>query len=342
MAKSKHGLPETKGQFKLRGLVTGMGREKAYTEKLTKTKKERRVLNFGVNTAPESTTYVTIQENERADVYFSKRSEVKGEKNITKKVPFKDRLKDQGEGFNIIGVAVGLDKDNEGKNVITHMHDFDAAEYLYQQMNDDIPVFLQGDIEYSSFKTDKGDLAKSKKFKIKKIYNSKNVDFDDEKFVETSDFRQRILFMGIKKVEDKADPRFELEAKIVTYNSVEDADFIIRNTSLANTLRTHLKPYGAIDVWGKVSNKIDVDDVPATKGTWGEDDTFKRVNNSYSQELVILGADPDTIDSETYSEEIIDEALKAIREFGNPAANNSQDAWGDTKDITISEDELPW
>lgn len=36
MAKTKHGLPETKGQFKLRGLVTGMLRDDTYSSKKQK------------------------------------------------------------------------------------------------------------------------------------------------------------------------------------------------------------------------------------------------------------------------------------------------------------------
>lgn len=69
MAKTKHGLPETKGQYKLRGLVTGMGRDNTYSSKPTKTKKERRVLNFGVQTAPESTVYVTVQGMEQTELF---------------------------------------------------------------------------------------------------------------------------------------------------------------------------------------------------------------------------------------------------------------------------------
>lgn len=346
MTKTKHGLPETKGQYKLRGNVTGIGRENTYTSKPTKTGKQRRVLNFGVETAPESTVYVTVQGMEQKEVFFSKRSEVKGQPGEIKRIPFADRKKDQGEGFSIIGLSIGLDKDEDGKNIVTNYHDYDAAEELYNKLNDDDSVFLQGAVEYSSFKTDKGELRRNKKFIVNRIYNSKALDFEDDKFVETSDFKQRILFMGIKKIDDKDDPRFEVEAKIVTYNSVEDADFVIRNTSLANTLRSNLKPYNAIDVWGRIFNKLDTDEVPTTsKGSWGEDDSFKRVNNTYIRELVITGADPETLDTETYTEEIIDEAMKAIKEFGDTGANKAgtgKDGWGDAKTIEISDDELPW
>jgi hypothetical protein len=342
MSKTKHGLPETKGQYKLRGFVTGMGRDNTYSEKETKTGKQRRVLNFGVQTAPESIVYVSSQGMEQKEVFFSKRSEVKGQPSTVKRVSFADRHKDQGEGFTLIGTSIGLDKDDEGKNVVKTLHDYDASKTLYEKLDDDTPIFVQGSIEYSSFRNDKDEVTRNKKFLVGRIYNAKEMDFEDEKFTETSDFKQRILFMGIKKIDDKNDPRFEVEAKIVTYNSVEDADFVIRNTGLANTLRSVLKPYNAIDVWGKIYNKLDTDDIPVTntKGNWGKEDSFKRVNNTYIRELVITGADPDTIDVETYTEDIIDEAMKALNEFGT--GNKSSNNWGNENAIDISDDDLPW
>lgn len=343
MAKTKHGLPETKGQFKLRGNVTGMSRDNTYSSKPTKTGKERRVLNFGVQVAPESSVYVTVQGMEQKEVFFSKRSEVKGEKSDVKRVAFADRNKNQGEGYTLIGTAVGLDKDLEGKNVVKTYVDFDAAEVLYEKLNDDVPVFLQGEIEYSSFKNDKDEVRRNKKFNVKRIYNSKDIDFEAEDFNETSDFKQKILYMGIKKIEDKNDPRFEVEAKIVTYNSVEDADFIVRNTALANTFRTNLKPYNAIEVWGKINNKIDTDDVPTDnkKAVWGEEDSFKKISNSYIRELVIMGADPETLDKETYTEEIIDEAMKALNEYGD-SKQSGGNAWGESSQVDVGDDDLPW
>lgn len=342
MAKTKHGLPETKGQFKLRGKATGLARENTYSSKETKTGKQRRVLSFGVETAPESTVYVTVQGMEQKEVFFSKRSEVKGEKSEIKRVPFADRKKDQGDGFTLIGTSVGLDKDSEGKNVVTNYHDYDAAKEIYEKLNDDDSVFLQGSVEFSSFKNDSGEIRRNKRFNVGRIYNSKEVDFDDDKFEETNDFKQKIIYMGINKAEDKDDPHFIIEAKIVTYNSVEDVEFVTRNVGLANTFRANLKPYNAIDVWGKIFNKVDTDDVPQTStATWGEEDTFKRVSKSYIQELVITGADPESIDKETYSEEIIEEALKALNEFGDSSSSSKSGGdWG--SDTTIGDDDLPW
>jgi hypothetical protein len=334
MANTKHGLPQTKGIFKLRGYVTGMQRDNTFKDIETRSGKKMNLLNFGVETAPESTVFVTVQGMERDEVYFSKR--VGNGKTETKKVAWAKRFDDQGEGYELIGVAVGLEKDENGKNVKHTYTEFDAAEKIYEQLEDGMPVFVQGEIEFSSFKRDNGEISRNKRFNVRQIYNSSNVDFEAPDFKETSDFKQKIIFMNIEKDNESEEPRFIVEAKIVNYNSIEDAEFIIYNKALANNFRGKLKPYTAIDVWGKIVNKIDTDEVEEVSNVWGEEDTFKRINKSYVRELVITGASPDSIDTETYTEEAIEEAIKKLNSEGQVDSS-----WGDS-DSDISDEDLPW
>lgn len=345
MAKSL-GLPQTKGQFQLKGLVTGMQREKAFQAKQTRSQRNMNILNFGVETAPDSSVFVTIQGMERDKVYFSKRSQVKGQKGEVKSVDWNSRHDNQGEGFQLIGIGVGLDKDETGKNIINTFTEYDAAEEVYQKLEDEQPVFIRGEIEFSHFKNNKDEVVRNRRFAIKNIYNSKAVDFEADDFTETSDFKQRIIFMNIEKADDKNDPHFILEAKLITYNTVEQAEFVIRNVSLANQFKRTLKPYTAIDVWGKIFNKVDTEEeVEATASVWGEEDSFKTINKSYIRELVIVGADPETIDTETYSEEIIQEALDKMNAQGQvekpKESKPANDSWGE-KNIDIKDDNLPW
>lgn len=334
MAETKHGLPQTRGEFKLRGLVTGMMKENAFETKETKTKKKMNILRFGVQTAPESTTFVNVQGTEKEKVIFMKKAEVKGQQGEKREVPWGKRFEQQPEGFRLIGVNVGLQKDDSGKNITHTYTDFDAAAKLYDLLTDDMTVFVRGEIEYSSYK--QGDeVRRNKKFNVKNIYASA-VDFEDENFTETADFKQKIVYTGIEKVNDTNDPRFAVSAKIVTYQTIEDAEFIIRDAQLANQFRKNLKPYSAIDVWGKIYNKIDTEDVQETKNVWGQEDTFKTVKNNYIRELVITGADPESIDTETYTQEAIEEAVRVLNEFGH-----SDNSWG--TDAPSDEDgDLPW
>ncbi|GED73052.1 hypothetical protein BRE01_67540 [Brevibacillus reuszeri] len=346
MAENKGlGLPQTRGEFKLRGLATGLLRDNAFKVIETKSKKGMHILNFGVETAPESTLYVTIQGVEREEVIYGKKAEEKGKKGEMIKVPWKKRFDQQPEGFNLYGLRIGVEKDQEGKNVTKTLVEYDAAETVYDKLTDGQGVFIRGELEFSSNKVN-DEVKRNKKFNVKQLYLADSVDFETEDFKELNDFRQRIIFMGITKVDDKNDPRFELAAKIVTFKTVEDTEFIVRDAAFANILRKELKPYTAIDVWGNIYNKIDTDEIQeAAKFVWGQQDTFKQVKNNYIRELVVTGADPESIDKETYSEEIIEEALKVFKEFGSDNSNNNA-SWGqkpDDKESQDSEDDgLPW
>lgn len=128
MAKKGIGLPETKGIFEVRGLSTGMKRESALKNIKTKSKKDMRILNFGIQTAPESTTYVTLQGIEKEEVYFGKKAEVKGEKGEVLKVKWSKRFEEQPKGFRLMGVSVGLEKDEDGKNIVENCTEFDAVK----------------------------------------------------------------------------------------------------------------------------------------------------------------------------------------------------------------------
>lgn len=343
MANKGLGLPQTKGEFKLRGYSTGLKRNNAFKSITTKSQKDMKILNFGVQTAPESTVFVTLQGVEKDKVIYSKKSEEQGKESEKREVAWDKRYEQQPEGFKLqFSVGVGLEKDEKGKNIIKNLTDYDAAGEVYSKLKDGTPVFVYGELEYSSF-GNKDEIKRSKKFNVKNIYLASAIDFEAEDFAEVADFKQRIIFMGINKIDDKEDPRFQVEAKIVGYNTVEDTDFIIRDQSLANQFRRNLKPYAAIDVWGRIFNKVDAEELEQeAKSVWGEEDSFKKVNKPYIRELVITGANPESIDTETYTEEAINEALKALKEFGQ-AENSTNETWGSKNNpIEIDEDDLPW
>src|SRR5690554_4771781 len=139
-------LPETKGMFKLRGLVTGVDRENAFKSIDTKSGKKMNIFNFGVETNSDSTTYVTVQGMEQDQAFFYKRPENKGEKGSVKRVDWSERFEDQGEGYQIIGVNLGLDRDKDGKNIINSFTQYDGASELHNRLEDGESVFIKGNI----------------------------------------------------------------------------------------------------------------------------------------------------------------------------------------------------
>lgn len=321
------GLPQTKGIFKLRGFATELGRDNAYIDKTDKNGNPFHMLQFAVQTAPESKVYVNLMGGVRGSVYYSKPSKEKGKKSETTQVAWDKRFTKPTEDSKLIGISVGLKKDESGKKNITEvLTEFDATEKIHNELKDETPVFVRGDIDFSSFTSNNGDLKRSTKFNIKNIYLSDAgaLDFAKEDFVPINEFKQKIVFMGIEKVDDNDDPHYVVSAKIVKYNSIEDAEFIIREKGLANTFKKNLKPYTAIDVWGEILNKVETEEEETTD-IWGEQDSFKTVNKNYIRELVIKGADPGTIDAETYNQKVMDEVLKALDEFGDSSIWGNDD-----------------
>ena len=148
--------------------------------------------------------------------------------------------------------------------------------------------------------------------------------------------------MGItKNEEDKDDIKFEVEGKIVTYNSIEDTSFIIRDTKLASLFKKNLKPYTALEVWGKINNRVETEETEEVD-CWGEKNNFDTVKRSFIRELVITGANPNSFDTETYTEEALDEAVRALKEFGEDGTTNSSDEWGSAAPSSTDDSDDDW
>lgn len=353
MAKERiFNLPETKGEFKLRGKVTGTKKDSFFESKITKAGKPMNILKFGVETNTDSTVYLDLNPTERDDVFFYKRPEVKGEKGTTKKIPWLKRASFNEEGFTLIGMKIGIKKivDDKGKekNDTKTYAEFDGAEILSEELKDEMGVFIKGNIKYSSFTNDKEEVKRSVKFEPNQVSGvSKDIDFDIEEFKPTNDFQQTIIFMEAEMDESNPDDKKGIvSAKIVTYNSIEDTEFIVRDGKLFKMFKKNLKPYTAIKVHGDIYNKVESDEETENDG-WGEKSSFDSVNKTFIRELVIKGADPSTIDVDTYNQKEMDKALSAInsnkqakQEFGNDV--KADESWGEVKPTTEVNDDNGW
>ena len=156
--------------------------------------------------------------------------------------------------------------------------------------------------------------------------------------------------MGIdqEKVDDKATGRFVVAAKIVNYNSIESTSFIVENVKLANQLRKALKPYWAITVYGKINIVSNIQTVNE-ENCWGETNPMKNVNSPFKRELVITGADPSSIDKESYTEKAISEAIRKMNaaktaemNFEGKTENTFNNGWGDINSINDDDEDTPW
>lgn len=345
MAKTKHNLPETKGLFQVRGLVTGVLKDSFITNKVTKTGKDMYILNFGVKTKEDRTIYVSLNGMEQDNVYFYARPKEKGEKGVTKKVPWEKRKDFNEEGFKLIGINVGITKKINNKGIEVNdnqvMTDYDACQFISEKLQDDESIFVKGNIEYSHYTKQNGEVGRNEKFTINQISLCKSpIDLSKEDYNELNDFEQTIILVDAKKDDsDKKDMKGIITAKIVTYSSIEDAEYIVRNLNLFKNLKT-LKPYTAIKVSGKINYRIQEDEVNEDD-YWGEKNSFERVTGTI-KELEITGADPKTRDKEVYSKDKIEEAIRVLTEFGENNNTSGEEQWGEQSSIDSSSDDGGW
>lgn len=342
-------LPETKGAFQLKGIVTGMEKERAYREIKTKSGKDMRMLNFGTSYADGETLFVNMQGMEYETVSFSKRPEKKGDKVEVVKVAWADRFSYNREGFRMIGKNIGVKKkvDSEGKTVNDKkiMTDFDACKEVKENLKDGTSVFIRGNLDYSSFTDDKGNKRTSTKLVPNQISLCSEVKFDDEKYEQQNDFNQVIIFMGIEQEKDDNDKptsRFIVLAKIVTYTNIEDVQFIIEDKTLANKFRKSLSPYNAIKVSGHMVASIQTETVTADDDDWGEEDKMEKVAAPVKREFIITGAKGSSIDKELYNERNVSEAIAKIRNANKAEddfGDDSNDNWGDGADLDSGDDD---
>lgn len=342
-------LPETKGVFQLKGLVTGTEKDGFYKESVTATKKDMRRVNFGVTFNKDKTLYVNLQGIPKDKVVFSK-SGKNGEKPEVVKVPWAQRHNFNKEGFGLVGVNLGLTKmiDEKGNhvNVKKRMTEFDACKEVYDCLNgkDGVSVFVKGKIEYSSFTGNNNELKRNVKFIPNQISLCSDIKFDDEKFTPINDFTQTIIFMGIdqEKENDKPTGRYVVEAKIITYQTIEDAEFIITDAKLAQLFKKNLKPYYAIEVHGKLDTFTETEVV--NDDCWGEENAMEKVAAPTRREMIITGAKPSTIDTDTYKKELVEEAIAKIKnaEVAKNDFGSTDDGWGNYNDLNSVDEEEPW
>lgn len=355
MANRIFDLQETKGTFQVSGLVNGVSKDRFYTAKKTKTGKDFRNVNFGCAYDLQKTVYLSLNGMPQQNVYFSKRDQATG-KTETKSVPWANRNKFNENGFRMIGVTLGLEKTVDEKthktvNLKKYMTPFDACEYVHENIQDDMSVFIKGNLEFSSFMDGDNNIRRSIKYTPSQVSLCKDVvyaEYNNDTNKPIHDFTQNIVFMGIdkEKVDDKDTGRFVVSAKIVTYSDIIDTEFIITDAKLAGVFRKNLKAYYAITVHGKIEVSHSVQEV-AEEDCWGEANSMTSVNNPTKVELIITGATPSSIDKESYSEKNIAEAMKKIR--ASKAADNkfvvnddssNDDDWGTSG--SSDDDDAPW
>lgn len=341
------GLQITKGYFEIKGIVKGTDKDSFYKELTTKTNKAMRMISFGLECAPGKTIYVRMNGMERDKVYFSRQVEKNGKKmSETVDIPWSERFSFREDDCRMMGVNLGITKtvDPKGNTVNDKriMTEYDACKYIADELEEGASVYVKGKIEYSTYEG-KG----RTNFVPTQISLCKPIDFNDPNFEEQANFTQTLMFMGVNKLENE----FSVSAKIVDYNSLENAEFVIENAALYRNFKT-LKPYTSIKVYGRIKTEKSTTEVEST-GHWGEANPMERVNNPTVWKMVIIGADESSIDSTLYNEKSVTAAIEKLKaeesvqkDFGSKKNTEQSGSWGEapnnTSDNEDDDDDIPW
>lgn len=332
-------LPETKGTFEIRGRIVGTERDGYYTEGTTRGGRSYRTIRFGVEFDANKVVFLELFAMEQDKVFFyntenKKVIPVEWNKRNSPEVSLR---KEGAENARLIGMGLGLTKDENGKNEVQYMVQYDGAEYIHQHLRDGACVYIRGELDFGHFVKD-GNVVKTQKLIPQNIYLAQDVDFESEDFEPVANFTQEIVYLGIEKSGDK---EAILSANIVNYNTVEEDIFSVTNRVLFEQLKSRLKPYNFIQVHGTITTIANTDAVEKEEEeVWGEQNEMEKVRVPYRRVFLVTGAKPSTLDTETYSLENVSNAINAmnkvegaVQEFGD----DEEEDWGDAS--LDSEDE---
>lgn len=312
------GCAQTRGTFQIAGKVNGRLSQNFFTEGVGKGNRAWRRVHFGVEIEPGKSVYIDLFGSAQDSVYISKRTTVGGKTQVdTQQIPWAKRFdfaKDpKYKGYSVIGITCGCSKivDSKGieKNNVKHLTAFDACDEV-QCLTDGQDVFIRGNITYSTYND-----QHRVNFEPVQISLCRPLDFDDMEYQPTANFTQPLVLMGVTA--NKETSEYDVAAKIVNYSTVEDTELHISKESagLAKTL-SKLGKYVFVEVHGDITVAGDVVEEVVDSG-WGTANKMKRVASPFVRKLMITGADPDSLDKESYSEAIMEHAIEIAASIQN-------------------------
>lgn len=332
------GCPQTKGTFVLSGKVTGRFSNGFYQEGTGQNGNDWRRVRLGVEIEPDRIVYVELFGMVQEKVYFSKTTKGADGKNHTdtQAVNWADRFKTskqlfKEDGYRLIGVTCGCKKVTNDKgqevNDSKHLTPFDACDEI-GNLSDGESVFIRGNVVYSTY----GDQHRVSFEPVQISLMRQEIDFEAVDFQTNAQFTQPLVCMGVANNEE--DPSEAIvTAKIINYSSVEETELYTKDAALARNLKK-LGKYCYIKTWGNIVVAGDVQPVEDTSSGWGQSNKMERVASPFKRKLMITGADPDSIDKDTYSEENVEHAIEvaagiqnAKKDFGKKDEKN-EGGWG--------------
>mgnify|MGYP000983972932 CR=1 FL=1 len=331
-------VEQTKGKYKLEGIIEGLKGEGSFREGYTKNDDHYKSLSFFVRTSKTNRI--------RVEIFGMVRQIVKAYSNKTKKtidVKWNNRH-DDFKDYKVMGTQIV----DGGRKVLV---EYDAIDHILENFKDGDAVSLTGRMDYQEFES-QGQKRYSTKFPftyIKKLSGKEaEIDLETDNIVGKSSFEQEIIIDEIEKDDDEnklvvnvftADYRGEITP---TTLHVDMEEF----PKLANNLARRLKFGDMMTVYGNIVNMTVV--VPSSEAEedldeddWGGDediqDEFETIE-SYVSELQIRSVKRGSHFPQHYNE---DDLISEGKDKFEGNIDEDEDFEDDISDFD-DDDELPF
>jgi len=325
-------LQRTYGNFKVYGEVQGLKRKYAFKDEPTKSGNyPKHELNFNVKTSKDNIVSVQLDGLDFGNVRITPQDrDDKQTKDLDRTPNVYDNIPEDWQVM--MGVNVGLEQNDDGENIKKEMDSFDAAKYIYENLNDGDVVFISGRLEINAYTNRNDEKVVQMQHVISRIYKS-NKEFDPsvEDFKEVSSFDQNLIINDVDL--DKKEMKAYVHSYLV-YN--KDKDFVPftfwvdgnKNAKLGSNLSklkfgTQMKFEG--NLLSTVKYREETDE-------WGSSPSGyeKRSIDGVDKSYEITKGLPETMEEEKYTE---DDFVKEDPNSGkeNPFANDAQEnsnEWG--------------
>lgn len=305
-------LEQTRGSFKLKGLVKGIDRDNAYEEGVRPDGKYAgttyRKLNIGLQTEPSNQVRLGLFSYEPEEVFMWNSAKKKKNKDYKgERVPFdeylnkKEVLKENGTA--VLQSRVGVEYDEKGKLQSEGLTSFEASEMIYDNIDNDDGAFIEGQISYSSFKNQSGDDVTGTNYNIDKFFKAKGpFDLDDEEYDVQNYYEQQFVY--IDSMIDKANKKLLVTGRVIDYRkNTIDTTFVVNYGDdpdmgkLAKNINKKFKFGDLMTVYGEILNQTietevedeEDDDVLSSLGGKAKPSYATRANVSYNREMTIDG-----------------------------------------------------
>ncbi|NFH40825.1 hypothetical protein [Clostridium sporogenes] len=214
---------QTKGNFRIKGIITGLGNQNAYREGTTKKGDEYKTIKFGVKTSPINKIDVELfamkpdfiypysSKDKKAlkipykhkdifkeEGYFEKHRNIfKDTKVFSKKSQLFNPKKDHIDSYHVVGISLSDEKGRES------FIDYEAPEKILEMFKDGDIVFISGELKPNTFVNKQGIEVYGVKANIGSIKKESDIDFESKDFQEISAFEQDVIITDTYREENK-------------------------------------------------------------------------------------------------------------------------------------------